>query len=238
MAFTFKQFHINDELCGMPVSTDGIILGAWAPLAQAKTVLDIGAGSGLLSLMAAQRCDGKITAIELNKLAYEACVNNIKNSPWSQRVTAIHQNILHIVNSPFSTYEHIICNPPFFANGPQSSLSERAQARHTDSLSFEHLLFCIEKLLDPHGKASLILPMQSISIFTIALKQSALYIAQQQQIISVRGKTAHRYLLLLKKHSTHPSRTQILSPLIIRETNNQYTQEMINLTRDFYLYMP
>ena len=89
MPFTFKQFHIDDNRCGMPVSTDGVLLGAWAPLSQAQTILDIGAGSGLLSLMAAQRSQAKITAIELDDQAALDCQHNFNASAWSDRLELI-----------------------------------------------------------------------------------------------------------------------------------------------------
>lgn len=93
MAFTFKQFHIDDLNCGMPVSTDGVILGAWSPLSQAQQILDIGAGSGLLSLMAAQRSLGRITAVELEEKAAAACLYNMVQSPWADRLSVIHCDI-------------------------------------------------------------------------------------------------------------------------------------------------
>lgn len=123
MPFTFKQFHVDDSHCGMPVSTDGVLLGAWAPLTQAKTILDIGAGSGLLSLMAAQRSEAVIQALEIDPLAAQDCQHNIDQSPWSDRITLIQADLLQwypLAQTQAQTqFDHILCNPPYFDNGPQ-----------------------------------------------------------------------------------------------------------------------
>lgn len=135
MAFTFKQFHIDDMNCGMAVGTDSVVLGAWAQLTAAKTVLDIGAGSGLLSLMAAQRSQAHITSVELDTSAAEACQHNFHNSPWANRLTLVNSSIQdfcqHIEYQEY--FDHIICNPPYFEQGTQAIQSQRAMARHTDS---------------------------------------------------------------------------------------------------------
>lgn len=113
MPFSFKQFHIDDSQCGMPVSTDGVLLGAWAPLIAADTVLDIGAGSGLLSLMVAQRSQAKITAIELDHGAAIDCQYNFNQSPWTKRLTLIPCSIQQYCASTVTPrFDHIICNPP------------------------------------------------------------------------------------------------------------------------------
>ena len=119
MPFTFKLFHVDDSRCGMPVSTDGVLLGAWAPLVQAKTILDIGAGSGLLSLMAAQRSLAKITAIELDTDAALDCQQNFNASTWPERLEVICCDIQTYSQTcnraeQGKQFEHIICNPPYF----------------------------------------------------------------------------------------------------------------------------
>ena len=239
MPFTFKQFHIDDSRCGMSVSTDGVLLGAWAPLAEAKNILDIGAGSGLLSLMAAQRShfDTKVTAIELDSAASDDCQANIDSSPWPTKITLLHTSIqnycLSFLQHPQAHFDHIICNPPYFTNGPQTQNVARATARHTDQLSFIELLNAIAQLLHSHGTASLIIPTQSWSQFQQALAQAPLHICEYVDVSSVEGKPANR-LLLAVKHG------KALLPIVnrqmhIRNKQGHYSAQMIDFCRDFYL---
>ncbi|MCL1127423.1 tRNA1(Val) (adenine(37)-N6)-methyltransferase [Shewanella surugensis] len=251
MPFTFKQFHIDDSHCGMPVSTDGVLLGAWAKLTQARTVLDIGAGSGLLSLMAAQRSQAYITAIELDDDAIKACQHNFNASLWSERLMAHHCAIQDFIADPLS-FEHIICNPPYFTNGPQALSASRSAARHTDTLNFDELLSAIKKLLSQTGTASLILPSVSLQSFLTLLPRHQLNLQQIVDVASVEGKSVNRHLISLNHV---PSKLDSLkaadqidaaetvdalssprhSHLDIRTKTGQYTNMMRELTEDFYL---
>ena len=236
MAFTFKQFHIDDMNCGMAVGTDSVVLGAWAQLTTAKTVLDIGAGSGLLSLMAAQRSQAHITAVELDASAAHACQHNFGNSPWVNRLTLVNSSIQDFCQKIEykGEFEHIICNPPYFEQGTQAIQSQRAMARHTDSLSFTALLDAIHVCLAAQGNASLILPMQSMARFNDCLAHSQLCLIEITELISVVGKSANRVLCVLA-HKTQPQMTPKSSDIIIRELSGQYTQTMVQLIQDFYL---
>ncbi|MCL1041761.1 methyltransferase [Shewanella marisflavi] len=240
MPFSFKQFHIDDSRCGMPVSTDGVLLGAWAPLTQAQNILDIGAGSGLLSLMAAQRSHADITALEIEPLAAQDCQHNIDQSPWTDRIRLIQADLLDWYVQAHIQFDHILCNPPYFENGPQSQCDKRAQARHTDSLSFDALLKAIKQLLSPTGQASLILPSASIERFLGLLPSHELSLQVRFDVASVSGKTAHRHLLTLghqrdknqDQDCHHPVATQTLC---VRDSKGHYSEAMIALTRAFYL---
>ncbi|MGI2134700.1 tRNA1(Val) (adenine(37)-N6)-methyltransferase [Shewanella baltica] len=236
MAFTFKQFHIDDMNCGMAVGTDSVVLGAWAQLTAAKTVLDIGAGSGLLSLMAAQRSQAHITSVELDTSAAEACQHNFHNSPWANRLTLVNSSIQDFCQQiEYQEYfDHIICNPPYFEQGTQAIQSQRAMARHTDSLSFTALLDAIHVCLAPQGNASLILPMQSMARLNEILAHSQLSLIEITNLISIVGKSANRVLCVLA-HKTHPQIAPKISDITIRELSGQYTQTMVQLIRDFYL---
>lgn len=236
MPFSFKQFHIHDSHCGMPVSTDGVILGAWAPLTEAKHILDIGAGSGLLSLMAAQRSRAQITAIEVDSHATLDCQHNIHHSPWAERITLIQGCVTLWAQTSDQKYDHILCNPPYFNNGPQSKDQRRATARHTDTLNFDMLLNTIKSRLSPDGRASLILPQASLKRFLSLLSQYELTLLARVDIASVASKTPQRHLLLLT-HQTSLLHPVHVTQLTIKNHSGAYSQEMIELTRDFYLKM-
>ncbi|MFT5234882.1 MAG: tRNA1Val (adenine37-N6)-methyltransferase [Shewanella sp.] len=241
MAFTFKQFHIDDHGCGMPVSTDAVLLGAWAPLTQAKHILDIGAGSGLLSLMAAQRSDGHLTAIELDDTAVSACDKNFSASKWQSRLELVHASVQEFSfthqTSDAVKFDHIICNPPYFKGGTQSSNRLRAQARHTDTLDFQSLLQAITQLLTPTGTASLILPTQSMAPFNEELSRSTLWMNQLTDIRDSEKKLPHRHLFTLKHCANDIEQDQplIKAHFCIKEPDGSYTQEMIAQITDFYL---
>nr|WP_256261092.1 methyltransferase [Shewanella sp. NIFS-20-20] len=218
----------------MPVSTDGVILGAWAALTCANTIMDIGAGSGLLSLMAAQRSSGQVIAVEIDAQASKVCRQNVERSPWPDRVQVIEQDIRQLACLPQwqAAMDYIICNPPYFDNGPQSLKQGRSQARHTDSLSFSELLTAMAALLKPDAGASIILPQASHTRFMSALSESPLNLACLQPVQSVATKQANRYLLQLA-FATGDCRE--LPPLLVRDQNNAYTPAMRALTGDFYL---
>ncbi|MGI2257904.1 tRNA1(Val) (adenine(37)-N6)-methyltransferase [Shewanella sp. GXUN23E] len=241
MPFTFKQFHIDDQDCGMPVSTDAVVLGAWAPLENARQILDIGAGSGLLSLMAAQRSQAQITAVEIDTGAAKACAANIGASPWAQRIKLYQGDITGFVAPQtaggMAGFDHIICNPPYFETGPQSAKAGRAVARHTESLPFHVLAQQLQRLLAPQGQASLILPLASLPAWREAVAQhSALQLIRQCDVISVRGKAPKRALLLMQ-HSQSAAGALKQDQLVIREPDNSYSEQMHALTRNFYLFM-
>ncbi|MCC4831711.1 methyltransferase [Shewanella sp. 10N.7] len=210
MPFTFKQFHIDDSHCGMPVSTDGVILGAWAKLSTDNTkgpyrVLDVGAGSGLLSLMLAQRLrnpSAEIIAVELDEGAAQDCQSNFNQSPWASQLTVQHTSIQRyrqeLLKANLPLFETIICNPPYFENGPQSDAKQRATARHTDTLNFETLLTQVQLLLAEHGTASFIIPVQSETGFLAALACSQLEISDKTHISTVETKAPSRLLLAIK----------------------------------------
>ncbi|WP_445776621.1 tRNA1(Val) (adenine(37)-N6)-methyltransferase [Shewanella sp.] len=246
MPFTFKQFHIDDQQCGMAVSTDSVILGAWAELSQSDNILDIGAGSGLLSLMAAQRSHDqtKITAVEIDSAAAQACVKNIANSPWPTKVQLFQGSIQafeqqHNQHSA-PLFDHIICNPPYFEQGTQAKNSARADARHTNTLSFAALQQAISRLLAPQGNASIILPQQSLNSFIGQLDEHGLFVSKHLEIISTPGKPANRAILVLQHTLTTSQdeanchKTEYLQ-MTIRNKAAQYSQTMTELCRPFYL---
>ncbi|MGL5464298.1 MAG: tRNA1(Val) (adenine(37)-N6)-methyltransferase, partial [Aeromonas veronii] len=155
--FTFKQFHINHDRCAMKVGTDGILLGAWAPVEQARRVLDIGTGSGLIALMLAQRSrsDCRLDAVELDINAASQARENAAASPWADRVTIIESAIQDYQAAP---YDLVVSNPPYFVAGQSFSDPARALARHTGALDSHALLAACDRLLSPNGQVALVLP--------------------------------------------------------------------------------
>lgn len=151
--FTFKQFFVAHDRCAMKVGTDGILLGAWAPLSSVTRILDIGSGSGLLALMLAQRSDAhvRIDAVELDSAASQQAKENISASPWADRIAVYAEDIIDFAETRSADYSLIISNPPYFPPGIACGSAEREQARYTTLLTHEALLRCAHQLLMPDG---------------------------------------------------------------------------------------
>ncbi|WP_231897915.1 tRNA1(Val) (adenine(37)-N6)-methyltransferase [Vibrio tapetis] len=229
--FNFKQFSIYGGMSGMPVSTDGILLGAWSTIEKSENILDIGTGTGLLSLMCAQRNQqAKITAIELDDHAYEAATHNFSHSPWQERLCLKHQNIL--TWQPEVTFDHIICNPPYFNHGEQARLQQRAAARHTDTLPHDKLLLKAWGLLSVEGRASFILPKMEGDQFIQLATSQGWSLTRYCEVKTSTRKPVSRLLFELSKK---PSET-LINELVIH-TKEQYSDDFISLTHDFYLKM-
>ncbi|MGF1834084.1 tRNA1(Val) (adenine(37)-N6)-methyltransferase [Photobacterium sanguinicancri] len=234
--FTFKQFHVDDLDCGMPVSTDGVLLGAWAPLFAHGTILDIGTGSGLLALMSAQRSvesRNPIIALDIDVSAVKAATHNAKQSPWTDRLRIHHADLQHWQHqqAPHSI-DTIICNPPYFNFGQQANCDKRATARHTDTLSHHNLIESVKHLLTPYGIASFILPEYEGRLFITAAKTHGLYCQRLCEIRTTERKPINRLLFSLTPNECDTEHQQ----LNIHQ-QGQYSDAFIELTQSFYLKM-
>ena len=158
--FKFKEFTINQDQCAMKIGTDSVLLGAWASIEKIPlSVLDIGAGTGVLSLMLAQRCSAElIDAIEIDDNAFEQCVDNFEQSPWGDRLFCYHASLEEFIEEIEDKYDLIICNPPFYSEDYKTKSDQRDLARFQDAMPFEHLLKSVSKLLSENGIFSVVIP--------------------------------------------------------------------------------
>lgn len=215
----------------MPVSTDGVLLGAWSHLPNSGYLLDIGTGTGLLALMSAQRSlTIDITAIDIDEHALAAAQKNFTQSNWSTRLHLISGDVLeHQFERHFDA---IICNPPYFNNGEQSHTSSRATARHTDTLSHSALLNRCWELLSDHGSATFVLPKVEGEQFIELAKAQGWSIQRICYVRPTERKEVNRLLFQLGK-SPLPEE---IGSLTIHDQGG-YSAEFIALTKDFYLKM-
>ncbi len=236
--FKFKQFTIHQDRTAMKVGTDGVLLGAWAPISPtAHRILDIGTGTGLIALMLAQRYPSlNITAIDIDKSSIEQATENIKNSPFAQYITTHHTSLQDY--NPKEKYDAIVCNPPYFVASLKCPDSQRTQARHTDSLSFDELLSHSARLLNDEGSLSVILPVTEGNQLIALASQYGFTLTQQVHVLPTPTSAPKRLLMHFTKKSMVNSQQSIVnSQLIIELARHQYTPEYITLTRDFYLKM-
>ncbi len=228
--FQFKQFRVVQEKAAMKVGIDGVLLGAWANLADAGHVLDIGTGTGLLALMAAQRTSATIDAVELEPEAASEALLNFENSEWNPRI-----NLSVCAFQDFEAtkkYDHIISNPPFFENSPKSVDHKRAKARHSDTLSLKELLAKAITLLASGGRISLILPADKEERLRFLARDAGLFINRFSHVSPDETRKPHRILVEL---SFSPVQTNG-HVIMIRESGTaEYTRQYRELTKDFYL---
>lgn len=231
--FQFKQFGINDNNCAMKIGTDGVLLGAWADISNTKKVLDIGAGSGLISLMIAQRCNANILGIEIDSFAAVEASENVNQSPWNNQIRIINADFVKWAtnNDSITKFDHIISNPPFFNNGPSAPKSARAIARHDNSLGYEVLLRLSSSLLNEDGKISIISPYDRKNDIIFYCDIINLHISRITVVYSKPNSKPVRILWEICKKKCNLTQSNIS----IRNHNNEYSAEYMNLTKDFYL---
>ncbi len=233
--FQFKQFTVSQDQCAMKIGTDGVLLGAWASINQHPfSILDIGAGTGVLSLMLAQRSHAEvIEAIEIDAQAYEQCVDNFEHSPWNDRLFCYHASLQEFVQEIEDTYDLIVCNPPFYTEDFKTQNKQRDLARFEDAMPFEHLIYAVSKLLSENGIFSLILPFSEEQQFIALSSEIGLFPKRITRIKGTPLATIKRSLMEFSFQKTEVS----TSDLVIETARHQHTQDYMQLTKDFYLKM-
>ncbi|MEN8121254.1 MAG: methyltransferase [Bacteroidota bacterium] len=229
--FKFKQFTVYQDKTAMKVGVDSVVLGAWTKSENAKSILDVGTGTGLLGLMLAQKSDAKITAVEIDEDSYHQAVENITNSRWKSRVDVIHSSFQDLVNEPKDRFDLIICNPPYFVNSLKSPEKNRNTARHDDDLSLDDLFLGSKLVLSENGSLNLIYPYKQKDNLIGVAKRFGFYPAKFLLIQGNRNKEPNRIVVEFKFQETKVQ-TEILC---VRDLENNYTKEYKQLTKDYYL---
>jgi tRNA1Val (adenine37-N6)-methyltransferase len=232
MAFRFKQFQILDNKCAMKVGVDAVLLGAWTDVSDAKSILDIGTGSGVIALMLAQRSEAFIHGIEIDIDAAKQAEENVRHSPWSDRVKTEHISVQDFASSDDLRFDLLVCNPPYFNNSLLSPSSGRNQARHTGELSFNDLADAFSKLTAPGGKCCVILPLPESSLFESVMRHRDFAPSRKLLIYPKPGKPANRILMQFEFGSIEQAEEE---SIYIRSDENSYTDAYKELTKDFYL---
>lgn len=227
--FQFKQFFIAHDQCAMKVNTDSILLGSLADVSNAKRILDLGTGTGLVAIMLAQRSQADITGIEIEPAAYQQAVENCKNSAFSNRLQMLNLDVLQLDLA--QKFDLIVANPPYFVHSPSSRSHARALAR---SATQSHLdwLYIAQKYLRTQGKISFILPFEAAEKLTNQSRMLDLHCIAQWHIYTKIGKPPKR---MIATFSDVPQKAATVRTLNIYDTQNHYTAEFKQLTGEFYL---
>jgi tRNA1Val (adenine37-N6)-methyltransferase len=235
--FAFKHFTVNQDRCAMKIGTDGVLLGAWASLENHPfSILDIGTGTGVISLMLAQRSSAElIDALEIDEDAYEQAVENFENSDWGDRLFCYHAAFDEFVEEmqDEEKYDLIISNPPFYSDEYTSGNAQRDQARFAEALPFKELIAGVVALLSEEGRFNVIIPKKEEDSFLRTARESGLY---PQRITHVRGDVSSEIKrCLIEFGFTEKDITP--TELAIENSRHNYTPEYVELVKDFYLKM-
>lgn len=231
--FQFKKFTIQQDRSAMKVGTDGVLLGAWImPCKNTMRILDIGTGTGLLALMLAQKSAARIDAIDIDKSSIEQAKENFIHSPWPERLHAIHCSFQYFSHQALEKYDLIVSNPPYFSHSFKTSEISRMAARHADeSLSFDELIDGVKKLLAPHGRLYLILPLKEGEDFINRAEAGGLYLHHLTSVLTRKGKRPKRLLMSFQFLPAEKIRDEI----VIQDDDGNFSDPFRKLTKDYYL---
>ena len=236
--FQFRQFRIEQDQCGMKVSTDacvfgGLLIRIMKGLPAAARALDIGTGTGLLSLMLAQEFPSlHIDAVEIDRDAYGQACYNIEQSSWAGRIRCHYGSIQEYARNCRQQYDLIICNPPFFTAHLPAAEAKRQLARQTTSLSQAELLHAISRMLLPGGLAGLLYPASEEGRVVSELERSGLKVCKKIKIYPSHNKSYNRVVYVLS------DKIQVLDcadHFYLRSSNNAYSSDYKTLLQNFLL---
>ncbi len=229
--FTFKQFTINQDKAAFKVGTDGVLLGAYAKVSDAKSILDIGTGTGLIAIMSAQRSDARITAIEPDQDSCFQASENVSQCRWSDRIEVLNTS-LQEYNVGNTKFDLIVSNPPYFADSLKNPDPRKSSVRHNDTLSFDDLLKGVSDMIADNGLFQVILPYAEGNVLIAYAQASGLYCVNILKIRPLPTSDIKRLILTFSKQ-----RLKVIEKFLTIEhgKRHDFTEEYVNLTKEFYL---
>ncbi|MDR2971307.1 MAG: methyltransferase [Bacteroidales bacterium] len=228
--FHFKQFSVSHSQSSMKVGTDAVLLGAWMPVPEnCKTVLEIGSGCGVISLMIAQRTNARIIGIDIDENSVIEAQNNAENSPWKTNVHFIRENLQEFAQNTTRKFEVIVSNPPFFENSLKSPVTKRNIAKHNETLSLKELLDAVDILLLEKGRFGTILPTEPAEKMEKFAFEKNIYLTKKTKVFPNSKKSANRVLMMFERKNVIYKEDN----LYIR--NEDYTDEYYSLMKEYLI---
>ncbi|MBE0680033.1 MAG: methyltransferase [Bacteroidales bacterium] len=231
--FGFKQFTVYQEHASFKVTTDSVLLGAWAAIEGAGNILDNGTGTGLLALMAAQRSDARIVAIEPDRNSFMQAGINITSSPWHERITLYHTAIQDFRPAGGLLFDAIITNPPYFVDSLLNPSETKARARHTVTMSHADLTGAAARLLAQAGTLHLVMPVNEAKRFIELARDYNLHCQKRMLVRPTPETPPARVLMSLQRGD--PQSCNESEMVIEKGGRHVYSDEYVSLTKDFYL---
>lgn len=223
--FVFKQFEILQDKEVFRVGTDGVVLGAICDAGNASNALEVGCGTGLISLMLAQRFPTlKIQALDINSKAVHIAAQNFSNAPFSDRLKVVESDYNSFAESV--EYDLIVSNPPYF----EAETSKDLIARHQVLLSFEQLILKSTRLLSDKGILSVIIPSDGTESFTKMAEEADLYLIRRVDMYGIFGGKLKRNILEFSKEQ----KELVTEELVLEKDKRIYSDEYKRLTKDFH----
>jgi tRNA1Val (adenine37-N6)-methyltransferase len=230
--FNFRQFTIRQERAAFKVGTDGVLLGASADFAGVKRILDIGTGTGLIAIMAAQRSDAEIVAIEPDRDSFDQANDNVVACKWAGRIKVIHTDLRSFSTENEQKFDSIITNPPYFRDSLRNQDEVKSSTRHTFSLSSGDILEGCKGLMNDEGSLQIILPYEEGTLF---IAESGVHGFYCNTIIKVKPNPTGKIIRLIMKFERQKKRVHEKYLTIETGLRHQYTEDYKEVMRDFYL---
>ncbi|PKF74749.1 tRNA1(Val) (adenine(37)-N6)-methyltransferase [Chryseobacterium sp. PMSZPI] len=227
-SFIFKQFEIQQSKNVFRVGTDGVLLGALANVEGAFRVLEVGTGTGLISLMLAQRnADAAFLGLDINEDAVALTKTNFENAPFHARLKNIHQDFKTFETD--ETFDLIVSNPPYFE---ESGSDKDKIARQTVELNFKQLIVKSVQLLSENGLVSVIIPVEAGEVFVSIAKGNGLLLNRRVNIMGIANSKAKRLVLEFSR----VLKNSVESDFIIEKSPRQYSDQYLELTKEFHVF--
>lgn len=223
--FKFKNFSIVQKDNAIKVNNDGILLGAWANCQDCQHLLDIGTGTGVIALLVAHKQpEAIIDAVEIDEMSCIEAQHNVSQSSAADRIQVIKKSIQDFAKDATVTYDHILCNPPFFSGGSLSSVpGDKDLLRQTTKLGHGDLLIAVSRLLRPGGKFSVILPFMEGLRFIEMAQRYHMILQQRVNVKKTQEAKIEKVLLTFMKEGSLENITE--TELITQNVDGSYTQE-------------
>lgn len=216
----------------MKVGIDGVLLGSWCNVDNTSRILDIGTGTGLIALMLAQRCQSTVDAIDINANAVLQASENVKQSPWDDRIKVEKVSLQDFAATTSKRYDLIVSNPPYFINSLKAPSENRTLARHTDSLTHEELIMNARRLLKPAGRICIILPVNEALLCKEYALSRGLFCTREVKVIPKPSSTPKRTLMEFR---LQPLQQEVSELVIESNERHRYSEEFSLLVKEFYL---